>query len=109
LLTSAAPSQKAAPLRYFAVWSYTENAPREEIQADRLKGRELGYWALEFDEKGGVLAGTYHAADGMTWLSLRYAEKDGRVYADLYDPRGQLLGRKSTTLTNRQPRWPARE
>jgi hypothetical protein len=99
-------SEKTEGLRYFAVWSYAENAPREEISAHQLGERQTGYWALEFDEKGWVVRGTYQAADGMTWLSLRYVEQDGKVYADMYGPDGQFLSRKSTTLPDRKPHWP---
>ena len=106
---SAELAAKPVHIRYFAVWSYTENAPRDEIAADRLSGHGLGYWALEFDEGGGVLGGSYNAADGTVWMSLRYVEEGGRVYADLYDPGGQLLTRKSTYLPDRKPRWPMGE
>ncbi len=108
-LLVAVPPAKAARLRYFAVWSYTENAPLEEISEGRLSDRKLGYWALEFDEKGEVLGGTYHAADGGAWISLRYVEESGRVYADLFGPDGQLRSRKSTRLVDRRPRWDSRE
>ena len=90
--------------RYFAVWSYTENAPSEEIAAERTSERKLGYWALDFDAEGDVLGGTYHGSDGAVWLSLRYVEVEGKIYADLYGPRGNLVARKSTQLTNLKPR-----
>jgi hypothetical protein len=90
--------------RYFAVWSYTENAPSEEIGAEGIAERKLGYWALDFSSEGEVLGGTYHGSDGAVWLSLRYVEAQGKIYADLYGPRGNLIARKSTQLTNLKPR-----
>lgn len=89
--------------RYFAVWSYAENAPTQEIPAGEIAGRELGYWELAFDAQGSVLGGTYHGASGAVWLSLRYVEVDGRIYADLYGPTGTLITRKSTRLRDRAP------
>ncbi len=94
----------AETVRYFAVWSYVENAPAEEIAPEALSKRKLGYWALEFDQKGRVLAGTYHIA-GAPWLRLHYVAEGGRVYADLYGPNGQLLSRKSTQVSDRFPHW----
>jgi hypothetical protein len=95
----------AEPVRYFAVWSYVENAPREEIDADALAGRDLGYWGLEFDGDGAVLSGTYYGSRGAPWLRLEYVSVDGRIYADLFAPDGTLLARKSTRLSDRLPRW----
>jgi hypothetical protein len=97
---------KAARVRYFGVWSYAENAPREELSAEGVSAHRLGYWALEFDEEDRVIGGSYHAADGTVWLSLRYAEEGGRIYADLFGPTGEFLTRKSTTLSDRRPHWP---
>jgi hypothetical protein len=99
----------AQTLRYFQVWSYSENAPTEEITAEALEERDLGYWQLEFDGEQAVLRGTYHGSDGTPWLTYRYVEVDGRVYADLFPGAGvglASLGRKSTVLTSRAPRWP---
>ena len=96
----------AREVRYFAVWSYAENAPQEEIEAAALEARTLGYWELEFDAKGRVLSGTYHHGTGKIWFSLRYVEVDSRVYADLYMADGALLTRKSTNLASREPHWP---
>ncbi len=96
--------------RYFEIWSYTDNTPIQEIAVERLGGRELGYWQLDFDAEGLVVLGTYHGSDGTPWLTFRYVETDGRVYADLYVGNGDSvasLGRKSTLLENRAPRWPA--
>lgn len=104
-LILAADAAPAESVRYFAVWSYTENAPREEIPADRVAERELGYWALELSDDGKLLGGTYHGADGASWLSLRYVEQDGRIYADLFSASGQLVARKSTRLTDLVPRF----
>lgn len=106
MLVPGGVQAKAPNVRYFAVWSYTENVPRDEIASDRLAAHPLGYWALEFDEAGDVSQGTYHAGDGSVWMSLRYAEEDGRIYADLYGPSGQRITRKSTQLSDRKPRWP---
>lgn len=100
---------KDTEVRYFAVWSYTENVPREEISPDRVGDHDLGHWALEFDPEGLVIGGSYHAADGTVWMSLKYHEADGRVYADLYGPSGQFLSRKSTPLRDRRPRWPSED
>ncbi len=106
ILTVLGVSAKPADVRYFAVWSYTENAPREEISAERLRERQMGYWSLEFDDEGGVVGATYHASDATIWLTIRYVEEKGRVYADLYTADGQLVTRKSTALPDRRPRWP---
>lgn len=96
----------AEDVRYFAVWSYAQNAPAEEVAADDRSGRTLGYWALEFDVEGRVLGGVYHGADGTAWLSIRYALEDGRVYADIFAPDGSYRTRKSTNLSSRLPSWP---
>jgi hypothetical protein len=103
-LVLAAPSAFAQTVRYFAVWSYTENAPHEEISPDRLKDRRLGYWSLEFAADGSVLRGTYHGSSGAVWLSLEYVREGERIYADLYTASGQLVTRKSTQLRDLQPR-----
>jgi hypothetical protein len=100
---------KASEVRYFAVWSYSENVPRDEIARDRVAEHRLGHWALEFDPEGLVIGGSYHAADGTVWMSLKYHEEEGRVYADLYGPSGQFLSRKSTPLRDRRPRWPSED
>lgn len=96
----------AQDVRYFGVWSYTENAPAEAIPAEDRKSRKLGYWAIEFDEGGQVLGATYHGADGTPWVIIRYVENDGRVYADLFGPEGGFRARKSTNLSSRAPDWP---
>ena len=93
-------------VRYFAVWSYAQNAPAEEVAADDRAGRTLGYWELEFDGEGQVLGGVYHGSDGTAWLSIRYALEDGRVYADIFAPDGSYRTRKSTNLSSRLPKWP---
>ncbi len=109
LLTCAGLPGKAADVRYFAVWSYTENAPREEIPASRIAEGGTAYWVLEFDAEGRVLGATYHGADGAMWVYVRYVEEGGRVYADVYGSSGELVTRKSTTLSDRRPRWPVRD
>ncbi len=103
LVLLVAGSASANALRYFAVWSYSENRPAEEIPAERLEERELGYWALEFDEAGRVLGGTYHGAGGAVWLRLRYVEDNGRIYADLFAADGRHVARKSTQLSSQIP------
>jgi len=95
----------AQDVRYFAVWSYAQNAPAEEIAASDRSSRVLGYWALEFDGKGGVLGGAYHGSDGAAWLSVRYVLEDGRVYADIFAPDGAHRSRKSTNLSTTLPNW----
>lgn len=95
----------AGTVRYFAVWSYAQNAPAEEIQEHELPGRKLGYWALELDEEGRVLAGTYHGSSGAVWLRLEYVAEHERIYADLYAPSGVRLARKSTQLETLVPHW----
>ena len=95
--------------RYFEIWSYRDNTPIHEIAVEHLGGRELGYWQLEFDAEGYVVLGTYHGSDQTPWLTFRYVEAEVRVYADLYVGTGDgvaSLGRKSTLLENRAPRWP---
>ncbi len=99
-------SARAGDRRYFGVWSYAENRPTDEIAADTLEQRQLGYWALEFDDAGGVLGGTYHGSSGAVWLRLVYVEQDGRVYADLFAPDGRHVTRKSTALRSRVPAGP---
>lgn len=94
-------------MRYFATWSYAENAPREEIEESALEDRKLGYWALRFNPEGEVTEGTYHSAGGAPWLILRYVEVDQRVYADLFLADESFIVRKSTQLPNRAPRWQA--
>ena len=93
-------------MRYFGVWSYAENRPAEEIAAERLAERDLGYWALEFDDAGRVLRGTYHGSAGAVWLRLVYVVQDGRVYADLFAPDGRHVSRKATPLRSQIPRDP---
>jgi len=96
-------SASANAVRYFAVWSYSDNRPAEEIPPERLGERELGYWALEFDDAGRVLGGTYHGAGGAVWLRLRYLEENGRIYADLFAADGRHVARKSTQLSSQMP------
>lgn len=96
----------AESVRYFGVWSYTENAPSGELDPARLADRTLGYWEVAFDPAGATLSGTYRAAGGQPWLTFRYVEVEGRVYADLYSPEGRLLHRKGTSLTTRLPGRP---
>jgi hypothetical protein len=103
LLLFVGGSTSASEVRYFAVWSYADNRPAEEIPADRLEQRELGYWALEFDDEGRVLGGTYHGAGGAVWLRLRYVEENGRIYADLFAADGRHVARKSTQLSSLRP------
>ncbi len=88
---------------YFAAWSYTLNAPLDEIPKDALGHRSLGYWKVQFDDEGGVVAASYHVATGAEWLSFRYVEDKGRIFADLYGPTGEFIRRKSTTLSTRVP------
>ncbi len=92
-------------VRYFEVWSYTENAPRNEIPADRLSGRKRGYWALAFDAEGQVQQGAYHSETGYRWFHLRYVEVESKIYADLYRTDGSFQARKSTMLHDLKPRW----
>ena len=40
---------------------------------------------------------------GAEWLSFRYVEDKGRIFADLYGPTGEFIRRKSTTLSTRVP------
>lgn len=96
-------SAHAEALRYFGVWSYAENRPAEEISEEQLARRDLGYWALEFDDAGRVRRGTYHGSGGAVWLRLEYVEQDGRVYADLFAPDGRHVTRKSTALRSLVP------
>ena len=93
----------AEAARYFAAWSYTLNAPLDEIPPDALAHRTLGYWRVQFDDEGGVVAASYHGATGAEWLSFRYVEDKGRIFADLYGPTGEFIRRKSTTLSTRVP------
>lgn len=93
----------AESTRYFAAWSYTQNAPLDEIPQDVLAQRTLGYWKVQFDDDGGVVAASYHGAMGREWLSFRYVEGKGRIFADLYGPTGEFIRRKSTTLSTRVP------
>ncbi len=102
----AGGAASANAIRYFTVWSYTDNRPSEEIPSERLAGRELGYWALEFDDAGRVLGGTYHGAGGAVWLRLRYLEENGRIYADLFAADGRHVARKSTQLSTQMPSSP---
>ncbi len=96
----------AAQVRYFAVWSYVENAPGEELDESALARRTLGYWELHFGSEGEVVKGVYRNADGRPWLVLRYVEENDRIYADLFLPDGSFIVRKSTRLTSRTPDWP---
>lgn len=89
--------------RYFSVWSYTQNAPVDEITAESLGERKLGYWKVGFDEGGAVVGASYHGATGAQWLSFKYVEQDGRIFADLYGPNGGFIRRKSTSLSTRVP------
>ena len=93
-------------VRYFAVWSYAENVPGEELDESALTGRTLGYWELHFGAEGDVVEGVYRNAGGSPWLVLRYVEEGGRIYADLFLPDGSFIVRKSTRLTSRTPHWP---
>jgi hypothetical protein len=106
LLLLVGGSASASSVRFFAVWSYVDNRPAEEIPAERLAGRELGYWALEFDDEGRVLGGTYHGAAGTVWLRLRYVADNGRIYADLFAADGRHIARKSTQLSSQIPQPP---
>lgn len=92
-------------VRYFAVWSYTENAPSEELDPSALSERGLGYWLLRFGPEGGVVEGVYHSGTGDPWLVLRYVEEEGRIYADLFLADGSFIVRKSTQLKSRVPHW----
>jgi hypothetical protein len=94
----------AESVRYFAVWSYRQNAPSNEIPESELAGRELGYWELRLDDEGLVDEAAYHGSDGRIWLSVRYVPDDGRLYADVYNSQGQFVVRKSTQLKDRRPR-----
>ena len=93
----------AQNVRYFGVWSYTENAPSGEIDPSKLAGRTLGYWEVAFDASGGTVSGTYHGGGGQAWLTFRYVEVEGRIYADLHAPDGRLVTRKGTSLRTRAP------
>jgi hypothetical protein len=106
LVLFGAGAASANSTRYFAVWSYTDNRPSEEIPQERLAERDLGYWALEFDDEGRVLGGTYHGAGGAVWLRLRYLEENGRIYADLFAADGRHVARKSTQLSTQMPSSP---
>ena len=98
----------AQDVRYFGVWSFMSNLLAEEIEPADRSGRRLGYWAIEFDGEGGVRGGTYHGSDGTPWLSVRYAQVEGRIYANLFDPAGVQRSHKSTNLSTLQPRGPDR-
>jgi hypothetical protein len=100
----AASSAYAGTVRYFAVWSYTRNAPSNEIPASELEGRTLGYWELRLDDDGLIDEAAYHGSDGRIWLSVRYVPDDGHLYADVYNSQGQFVVRKSTQLKGRRPR-----
>jgi hypothetical protein len=91
-------------VRYFAVWSYTQNAPSSEIPESELEGRTLGYWELRLDAEGHMDEAAYHGSDGQVWLRVRYVPEGGRLYADLYNAQGQFVVRKSTQLEDRRPR-----
>lgn len=104
LLALLLPAEGTAQnVRYFGVWSYTENAPSGEIDPGKLAQRTLGYWEVEFDAAGATVSGTYHGVGGQPWLTFRYVEVDGRVFADLYAPDGRLVSRKGTALRTRAP------
>jgi hypothetical protein len=109
LLATLAPvlpvDSVAVQVRYFAVWSYAENEPSEELHETALTRRTLGYWELHFGAEGDVVEGVYRNSDGSPWLVLRYVEESGRIYADLFLPDGSFIVRKSTGLTSRMPRW----
>jgi hypothetical protein len=100
---SAEVSADAESVRYFAVWSYTQNAPSDEIAESALEGRQLGYWKLTFDDDGRVDEAAYHSSEGTLWLSVRYVAKSGHIYADVYSSQGQFVVRKSTQLLDRRP------
>lgn len=99
------PARALESVRYFAIWSYTENAPREELEESALPQRQLGYWELHFGQHGGVVEGVYRNGGGSPWLVLRYVEEAERIYADLYLPDGSFIVRKSTLLRTRVPNW----
>ena len=106
LVLTSAPASAGEEVRYFATWSYAQNSPRDEIKPSTLAGRRLGYWQLRFDAAGGVLEGIRRSASGATWLTFRYVEVDGRIYADLFRADESYVTRKSTLLRTRAPRWP---
>ncbi len=93
----------AEDVRYFGVWSYTENALAEEIGAEDRASRRLGYWALSFDEEGRILEGTYRGGDGSAWVTVRYVVVEDRIYADLFGLDGAHRARRSTQLTSQHP------
>ena len=103
LLLLFAPSAGAEEVRYFGVWSYLENALAEEIAAEALADRKLGYWGVEFDGARVVLGGTYFGAGGTPWLKVKYIFVGDKVYADLYGPDGEYSTRKSTKLSDLKP------
>ena len=103
LLVFAKLAPAAETVRYFAAWNYTENVLTQEIAADRLADRSLGYWEVTFDD-GGVERATYRGTSGARWLSLRYVEEDGRVFADLFGADGNFIARKNTNLSGRSPK-----
>ena len=109
LVLLASVSASAQTVRYFGVWSYTENAPLEEIEAARLSERRLGYWALEFLQDGSVEQATFHGANGTVWLSFKYVREGERIYADLFSAAGEHVTRKSTQLRDLRPTWPRDE
>ncbi len=102
LLAPAAAS--AQTVRYFSVWHYANNAPAEEFDASQVGEQKRGYWQVEFDDAGGVTGATYYDSRGNRWLSYKYVDVDGRVFADLYGAEGDFVHRKGTSLSSRTPR-----
>ena len=91
-------------VRYFAVWSYTQNAPSNELSASDLGARTLGYWELRLDDTGLLERASYHGSNGSVWLSVRLVADGGHVYADVYNAEDQFVVRKSTQLRDMRPR-----
>ncbi|MFQ5699273.1 MAG: hypothetical protein ACE5IL_13440 [Myxococcota bacterium] len=101
---AGAPEPARSPVEYFTIWSYTRNVPSEPLEPSELENRTLGYWELHLDSGGAVESAAFHASDGALWLSIRYVEEGGHVYADVYSAAGALVVRKSTQLHDRLPR-----
>ncbi len=91
-------------MRYFAVWSYTQNAPSNELSASDLEARTLGYWELRLGDTGLLERASYHGSNGSVWLSVRLVADGGHVYADVYNAQDQFVVRKSTQLRDMRPR-----
>lgn len=99
-----APDTSGGSVGYFTIWSYTRNAPSEPLERAELAQRTLGYWELHMESGGAVESAAFHASDGALWLSIRYVEEGGHVYADVYSAAGAFVVRKSTQLRDRLPR-----